>query len=362
MSALNDVRCYSFEAHLQKVASVDSAKREIVELQKSVEGVEVVNKGVVEKNFDVAFALCNEFQFWMPALSLLTDALLTQYPNVVPDGVPAARRAWAKYECTKQRMLVAHSYRMCSRSGSSNSIQINMLTTLWKKSKDLPEQDNDDKLPDYIAQSDSDDVIQIESGDDGEDQCPFPDLVQKCAGLPVVDVRLQGERSKKWSLKERQAILRGETPAKKNGKKAAAKKKGKKAAAKKAADKRAAIRQAADEEALVVTPKKPTKTCEMPTPEKVEAQWTAVEKHERGKFHFFQLRRGKQTGGQVSITAGIDWKTAKAVSTFMCALLNFGWSIDGTKEAKKMLLQRKVVMAFGQEFTLDRVVAEASAA
>ena len=111
--------------------------------------------------------------------------------------------------------------------------------------------------PEYAALAESDDdegdsAILILSDDDCEDSCPFPALVLKCAGLPPVDVRLQGELSKNWSCKDRLAILRGDNvvrkrgsnKGKKKGKKAAAKKKaagkkmaaGKKAAAKKATD------------------------------------------------------------------------------------------------------------------------------
>ena len=110
-----------------------------------------------------------------------------------------------------------------------------------------------------------------------------------------------------------------------------------------------------------VTPKTAKVSRVKATPEKVEAKWTAVEKRERNKYHFFQLRRGNTTGGQVSITGGVDFDTARAVSTFMSALLNYGWPIACTKEAKTKLLNKKPIVAFGGTFTIERVLAEAGA-
>ena len=116
--------------NLQKVAAVNVGSRELTQLNRNTEGVEKVNKLAVQKNFDVVFPLCKEFRFRMPSVGALGEALMTD-TDVVPKFHDAvAQRAWAKYECTKLRMLVAHSARLCHRSGSSKCAKINMLMTL----------------------------------------------------------------------------------------------------------------------------------------------------------------------------------------------------------------------------------------
>ena len=116
---------------LEKVASEHPSSRAIVNFSKSFEGVESINKQVVEKHFDIAFALGREFLFRMPPASLFIDALLASASHVVPVQHEVARRAWAKCECTKLRMLVAHTTRLCQRAEYSNSVKINMIKTLW---------------------------------------------------------------------------------------------------------------------------------------------------------------------------------------------------------------------------------------
>ena len=361
---------------LETIAAEDADSRQLSQLIRNTEGVEKVNKLTVQKNFDVVLPLCKEFRFRMPPVGALVEALMTDTDVVPKFHSPVAQRAWAKYECTKLRMLVAHCARLCQRSGSSKCTKINMLMTLWKEifkdhsTEEMPE-DQHDHHP-GIEHEDDIEIISSDSGGEEDLECPYPSLVSKYADVPPPDVRLQGERSKNLSRKARQAILRGEDPPSKKKKTKKTKKKkttaAKKAAAKKAAAKKSAAKKAPEAKAKktsageIATPKKAHRRDAQPlfqTPEKTEMKWSTKEKLERGKNHFFQLKCGKLTGGQVSITEGTDFDTARALSMFMCALLNSGWSVEQTKAAKLALLNLEGVDAFGQHFTLKKVLAEA---
>ena len=168
--------------HLQKVAAVDVGLRQLTQLNKNTEGAEKVNKLAVKKNFDVVFSLCKEFRFRVPSVGALGEARMTDTDVVPKFHDPGAQRAWAKYECTKLRMLVAHSARLFQRSGSSECAKIDMLMTLSnqmfnnRSTEEMPEDQDEAEHP-GIEHEDGIQIISSDSGGEDDLECAYPSLV-----------------------------------------------------------------------------------------------------------------------------------------------------------------------------------------
>ena len=227
-----------------------SGNVELLEFNTSEDGFDKVDQSACLKYHDILMAVGHEFNFVLPAMSILLKAFqdldrCLEYRLTHTFKTQTARNTFYRFEAEKLKLLTSYAIRLCRRSEVSRSPNMNILRDLYRAVSastttptighdilevpvplpDYPEEilEVPVSLPDYPEESDCDDdhdcdVVEIASSE----EMPANDVFESSEkGHKPIDFERQGKKKQeekrkhdKEPLKSSLAVLK--RPALKN--------------------------------------------------------------------------------------------------------------------------------------------------
>ena len=341
-----------------------SGNVELLEFNTSEDGFDKVDQSACLKYHDILMAVGHEFNFVLPAMSILLKAFqdldrCLEYRLTHTFKTQTARNTFYRFEAEKLKLLTSYAIRLCRRSEVSRSPNMNILRDLYRAVSasttttsassttptighdilevpvplpDYPEEilEVPVSLPDYPEESDCDDdhdcdVVEIASSE----EMPANDVFESSEkGNKPIDFERQGKKKRKEKRKHDKEPLKSSLAVLKRP------------ALKKPAAKPAASRKEASADGT--------------------SKYRIQKKYERGQ-HFFQIRTS--AGSVLQVTSKQCFgriEVAKEVSELLLRLFVLGVDVAEVKTFRKALLFQGAGEICGHAFTLEGLASEVS--